>query len=128
MVGHFIASCSAWPDADPPLIRPVQPHLEVPILLIGSEFDPEVPLAWTKRMAQALDMAPHVVRYQGGGHGLVQRSDIPCMSDVIDAYLFDLRLPSAGYTCPAVSLAPRWQQHDIWALDPANDDPWGWSR
>lgn len=58
------------------------------------------------------------------GHGLVQRSDIPCISDVIDAYLFDLHLPPAGYTCPAVSLAPR-QQHDIWALDTAKDDPWG---
>lgn len=109
MLATFIASCSAWPDADPPIIHNVQRHLEVPILLIGSEFDPEAPLSWTKRMAQALGMAQHVVRYQGGGHGLAGRSDIPCISDVIDAYLFDLRLPSEGYTCPAVSLAPRAQ-------------------
>jgi hypothetical protein len=103
----------------------VQRQIDVPILLIGSEFDPEAPLAWTKRMAQALGMAQHVVRYQGGGHGLVQRSDIPCISDVIDAYLFDLRLPSTGYTCPAVSLAPRVQQNGTQTFDATNDELWG---
>jgi pimeloyl-ACP methyl ester carboxylesterase len=125
MLANIIASCSAWPDADPPIIHNVQRQLDVPILLIGSEFDPAVPLSWTKRMAQALGMEQHVVRYQGGGHVLVQRSDIPCISDVIDSYLFDLRLPSEGYTCPAVSLAPRVQQNGTQALDAANDEPWG---
>ena len=124
-LASFIASCSAWPDADPPRIRNVQRQLDVPILLIGSEFDAAAPLSWTKRMAQALGMAQHVVRYQGGGHGLVQRSDIPCISDVIDAYLFDLRLPAAGYTCPAVSLAPRVQPNDTHRFDAAHDDLWG---
>jgi len=104
-LASFIALCSAWPDAEPPLIRNVRHRLAVPILLIGSEFDPEAPFPWAKRLAQALGMEQHVVRYQGGGHGLAQRSDIPCISDVIDAYLFELRLPPADYTCPAVPLA-----------------------
>ena len=125
MLASFIASCSAWPEADPPIIHNVQHHLNVPILLIGSEFDPEAPLSWTKRMAQALGMAQHVVRYQGGGHGLVGRRDVPCINDVIDAYLFDLRLPSAGYTCPTVSLAPGVQQNSTQTFDAANDEPWG---
>jgi pimeloyl-ACP methyl ester carboxylesterase len=100
------ARCSAWPDADPPRIRNVRRQLAVPILRLGSEFDPEAPFAWTQRLAQALGMEQHVMRYQGGGHGLVQRSDSACISDVIDAYLFELRLPPEGYTCPAVALAP----------------------
>lgn len=107
-----------------PLVT-VQRQLDVQILLIGSEFDPEAPLSWTKRMAQALGMKQHVLRYQGGGHGLVQRSDTPCISDVIDTYLFDLRLRSEGYTWPAVSLAPEVQQNGTQALDAANDEPWG---
>jgi pimeloyl-ACP methyl ester carboxylesterase len=109
-LASFTALCSAWPDADPPRIRNVQRHLDVPILLLGSEFDPEAPFAWTQRLAQALGMEQHVVRYQGGGHGLAQRSDLPCISEVIDTYLFDLRLPPAGYTCPAVSPVSAFQQ------------------
>ena len=64
-LASFIASCSAWPDADPPIIHNVQHHLDVSILLIGSEFDPEAPLSWTKRMAQALGMAQHVAILSG---------------------------------------------------------------
>lgn len=101
-----IALCSAWPAADPPLIRNVRHRLRVPILLIGSEFAPEAPWAWAKRLVQALGMEEHVGRYQGGGHGLAQRSDIPCISEVVEAYLFELRLPLADYACPAVPLLP----------------------
>jgi pimeloyl-ACP methyl ester carboxylesterase len=103
-LAYFIASCSGWPEADPPMIRNVQGQLEVPILLIGSEFDSAAPFPWTKRMAQTLGVAHLIVRYQGGGHGLLARSDISCMRDVIDAYLFELRLPPEGDACPAASL------------------------
>jgi len=96
-----VSNCMAWPAADPPRIRNLQRELKTPILLLGSEFDTDAPFPWTKRMATALGMDDTVVRYAGGGHVLANRSDLPCITSIIDAYLFDLRLPAAGTICPA---------------------------
>ncbi|MBC8163990.1 MAG: alpha/beta fold hydrolase [Roseiflexaceae bacterium] len=96
-----VSSCMAWPAADTPLIRNVQRKLKTPILLIGGEFDTDAPFSWTKRMATALGMDDTVVRYTGGGHVLAQRDDLPCITRIIDAYLFDLTLPAPGTVCPA---------------------------
>ena len=96
-----VSNCMAWPAADPPLIRDVQRELKTPIVLIGAEFDTDAPFPWTKRMAERLGMDDTVVRYAGGGHGLAQRSNLPCIVGIIDAYLFDLKLPGSGTVCPA---------------------------
>ncbi len=88
------------------MIQNAQRRLDVPILLIGSEFDSDAPFPWTKRMAQVLGMERTIVRYQGGGHVLAGRSDLLCVSGVIDAYLFDLQLPAEGFSCPAQPIAP----------------------
>lgn len=99
-LGRFPASCTYWPEADVPVLRDVSKRLDLPILLLAAELDSEAPLSWTRRMARALGMDPYVVRYQGGGHGLIQRSDVPCITDLIDAYLFEGRLPDPNYSCP----------------------------
>lgn len=91
----------AWPAADTPLIRNVQRELKTPIVLLGSEFDTDAPFPWTKRLATALGMDDTVVRYAGGGHVLSTRSDLPCIANIIDAYLFDLTPPAPGTVCPA---------------------------
>jgi pimeloyl-ACP methyl ester carboxylesterase len=96
-----VSGCMAWPAADTPRIRNVERELKTPILLIGSEFDTDAPFAWTKRMATALGMDDTVVRYAGGGHVLAKRDDLPCVTTIIDAYLFDLTLPAPGTVCPA---------------------------
>lgn len=106
-LGSFVSNCMAWPAADTPRIRNVQGELKTPIVLIGSEFDTDTPFPWTKRMAMALGMDDTVVRYAGGGHVLSTRSDLPCIAGVIDAYLFDLRLPAAGTVCPAAPFGAR---------------------
>jgi pimeloyl-ACP methyl ester carboxylesterase len=100
-LAFFVSNCMAWPAADPPLIRDVQRELTTPILLLGSEFDTDTPFPWTKRMASALGMDGTVVRYAGGGHVLATRSDLPCITGIIDAYLFDLMLPAPGTVCSA---------------------------
>lgn len=100
-LAFLVSDCMAWPAADTPTIRNVQRELKTPILLIGSEFDTDAPFPWTKRMATALGMDDTVVRYAGGGHVLSGRSDLPCITRIIDAYLFDLTLPAPGTVCAA---------------------------
>jgi hypothetical protein len=55
---------------------------------------------------------------------LSPRSDIPCISDVLDSYLFDLRLLSEGCTCPAISLAPMIQEDSPQTFDTTHDEWW----
>jgi pimeloyl-ACP methyl ester carboxylesterase len=100
-LGQRAALCAQWPAADPPIIRDVQRRLATPALLIGSEFDSDAPFPWTKRLANTMGMEPSVLRYQGGGHVLTTRSDLPCVAEVIDAYLVTLQLPAKGARCAA---------------------------
>lgn len=94
------AMCAAWPAADPPLIRNVAKELKVPVLTFHSEFDSDAPFAWSQRLGHAMGNDRHIVRYQGGGHGVIDREQ-PCIADTVDAYLFDLQLPQEGLACPA---------------------------
>jgi pimeloyl-ACP methyl ester carboxylesterase len=107
-IGQRAATCAQWPAADPPIIRDVRRRLAAPVLLIGSEFDSDAPFPWTKRLADAMGMEAGVVRYQGGGHGLATRSDLPCIAEAIDTYLFTLQLPAKGARCAAkpISFGP----------------------
>jgi pimeloyl-ACP methyl ester carboxylesterase len=99
------AMCAAWPPADPPVIRNVARELKVPVLTFHSEFDSDAPFAWSHRLGQALGMERHIVRYQGGGHGVIDREQ-PCIRDTVEEYLFDLQLPKEGLTCPAEVTPP----------------------
>lgn len=95
-----IAMCAAWPAPTPPTIRNVAKELDVPVLFFHSEFDSDAPFAWSQRLAHALGDDRHIVRYQGGGHGVISRGQ-PCIAETVDAYLFDLKLPKEGLSCPA---------------------------
>jgi pimeloyl-ACP methyl ester carboxylesterase len=97
------AMCAAWPPADPPIIRNAK--MQVPALTFHSEFDSDAPFAWSQRLGQAMGDDRHVVRYQGGGHGVIDRAQ-PCIADAVDGYLFDLRLPREGLACPAEVAPP----------------------
>jgi pimeloyl-ACP methyl ester carboxylesterase len=99
-MGLWAARCGAWPAAEAPVIRNLSGELAVPVLLVGSEFDSDAPFPWTKRMASALGMERHVVRYKGGGHGLVTQNQ-PCLAPIFADFMFDLRLPQEGTTCEA---------------------------
>lgn len=104
-IGQRAALCAMWPAADPPIIRDVRRRLAVPVLLIGSELDSDAPFPWTKRLANAMGMELNIVRYQGGGHVVATRSDLPCIAEAIDAYLFTLQLPAKGSRCAAKPIA-----------------------
>lgn len=98
--GQWAARCADWPAAEPPVIRNLAGELATPVLLVGSEFDSDAPFAWTKRMAAALGMERRVVRYAGGGHGLVTQNQA-CLAPIFSDYMFDLQLPPEGTTCEA---------------------------
>lgn len=105
-LAYRLATCSAWPAADPPIIRNVRRQVDIPLLLIMNDFDPATPPAFARNLANALGMERSVFRYAGGGHTFPK--DDACVSAVFAAYLFDRRLPVEGASCPgqSISFAP----------------------
>jgi pimeloyl-ACP methyl ester carboxylesterase len=132
-VAAAAARCAAWPAADVPIIRSLRGKLDTPALLLGSHFDPNTPLAWTRTLATVLGMDRHVARYQGGGHTTFIA--VPCMSAIGEAYLYDLKLPEEGFSCPArpVAFTPAATATAMQALRASREGlpaqrPWGWSN
>jgi hypothetical protein len=104
--GLEITACSSWPQAR---ATPLE-HLETrnPIVLVGNDFDPRTPMAWSRNMAAALGPKATLVRYQGGGHtiyGSLFGGGSACINDAVESYLRDLTVPPKGLTCPAQPLA-----------------------
>jgi pimeloyl-ACP methyl ester carboxylesterase len=94
------AGCAAWPEADLPIIRNLKGN-RIPVLLLGSQFDPNTPLSWTRSLAAALGAERHIVRYQGGGHTTYATRGNTCIDQVGDAFVFDLKRPEEGFSCAA---------------------------
>jgi pimeloyl-ACP methyl ester carboxylesterase len=101
-VASMTARCTAWPQADVPVIRQVSQQLSTPILLVGNDFDPKTPLAGTRRLARALGMESSVIRYRGSGHTIVGETE--CIDNAVEGYLEHLTLPGAGFSCPALPI------------------------
>jgi len=101
-LGIAITACSAWPPAH---AAPVA-NLETrnPVVLIGNDFDPATPMAWSRNLAAALGPKATLVRYQGGGHTAYLFGS-GCVDRAVESYLRDLTVPPAGLTCPAQPLA-----------------------
>lgn len=97
-LADYVAMCSAWPQADPPVIRELRHRVHTPILIIGNDFDSRTPLSAARRLADVLGMDRSLVRYTGGGHTAFAKTTA-CIQETIEAYLFDLRLPAEGFAC-----------------------------
>jgi hypothetical protein len=124
-VASGVGRCAAWPTADLPIIKNVKGRVATPMLLIGNDFDNATPLSWTRSLARALGMERSLVRYQGGGHGAATGGSA-CIGGVVAAYLFDLKVPAEGSSCPGqlISFAPSEQANSIQTLDKATDTLW----
>jgi len=87
--------CAYWPVKPKPPRAPVAKGAP-PIVVVGSTGDPLTPYADAQAMAKQLSSAVLVTR-DGPGHTAYQKS--PCVDDVVNAYLIDLRAPAAGTSC-----------------------------
>jgi pimeloyl-ACP methyl ester carboxylesterase len=98
-IANFTAPCMAWPAAEPVQIRDVHRLVRTPIMIVANDFDSRTPMAHARRLARALGVERHVLRYAGGGHTAFF-STTACVEDAVLEYLVDLRLPRKGFTCP----------------------------
>jgi pimeloyl-ACP methyl ester carboxylesterase len=69
-----------------------------PILVVGNEGDPVTPLQGAEDLAEDLDGASLLI-WQGDGHTAYPKTD--CVTQAVDSYLIDLKVPMDGLTCPA---------------------------
>ncbi|WP_230860803.1 alpha/beta hydrolase [Actinoplanes aureus] len=98
-----VAGCLGWPT------RPVNPQRAVqpaagPVLLVNARHDPATAHTWAKQVAGQLGPSARLLTYEGWGH--VTYSHSKCVSEAVDRYLIDLRLPAAEASCPAIEPEP----------------------
>lgn len=125
-LAYQLATCSAWPAADPPVIRNIQRRMDVPVLLIMNDFDPATPPSDMRALASALGMEQSMFRYRGGGHTFPKNN--ACVAKVFVDYLFELTVPAEGASCPGrpIAFAARTQTLGANASDDMSREMW-WS-
>jgi hypothetical protein len=69
-----------------------------PIVVIGTTGDPATPYEQTAKLADMLGVGV-VLTWEGEGHTAYPNTR--CITDAVDAYLIDLRVPREGLRCPA---------------------------
>lgn len=67
------------------------------ILVVGTTGDPATPYAWSQSLAEQLQNAT-LLTYEGHGHTAYGRSN-QCITDAVDGYLIDGKVPEAGTVC-----------------------------
>lgn len=90
-------TCSAWEAPRFPL-----PERDAegapPIMVIGTRNDPATPYAGAVAMADQLDSG-FLVTWEGEGHTAYPKTE--CITEVVNAYLIELAVPTGETTCPA---------------------------
>jgi pimeloyl-ACP methyl ester carboxylesterase len=78
-------------------VQPPRAAIIPPVLVLGTDGDPLIPLVGSQRMADAL-ASGLMVTWQGSGHGAYPRT--PCVTSAVQAFLVDGALPHNGTVCP----------------------------
>jgi pimeloyl-ACP methyl ester carboxylesterase len=91
--------CAMWPAKAKPL-EPVPATTKglPPILVVSTTNDPATPYENGVAVAEQIPGAV-LVTNEGEGHTIVGQGK-PCIDDIADAYLVDLKTPNNGTTCP----------------------------
>jgi len=100
--GAVVTACAGWPATHAAPVANLRTRN--PVVLIGNDFDPATPMAWSRNMAAALGSKATLVRYQGGGH-TAYTAGSDCIDHAVEAYVRDLTVPPHGLTCPAMPLS-----------------------
>lgn len=89
-------ACAFWPV--PPTSHPHRPRVPgLPrTLVVSTTGDPATPYAAGTELARALGAV--LLTFEGNQHTVVLQG-VPCVEDIVTAYLVDLRLPPAGARC-----------------------------
>jgi pimeloyl-ACP methyl ester carboxylesterase len=88
--------CAQWPGKRDPY--PVGPAIGAPpIVVVGTLGDPATPYEQTAALANVLGVGV-VVTWQGEGHGAYPQTT--CVTEAVNRYLIDLRVPAANLVCP----------------------------
>jgi pimeloyl-ACP methyl ester carboxylesterase len=100
VVGWHNAPCASWPARSANRYTgPWDASTRNPILLIGTRFDPNTPLANARRAARRLGNAV-LLTHDGYGH-LSERDPSACVMRATGSYLVDLTTPPRGTVCPS---------------------------
>jgi len=87
--------CAQWPGGHDPY--PIGPATgSAPILVVGTTGDPATPYEQTAALAKMLGVAT-VLTHQGEGHTAYPQTN--CVTDAVNRYLIDLKVPPAGTIC-----------------------------
>jgi pimeloyl-ACP methyl ester carboxylesterase len=99
-VGWINAPCASWPTRSADRYTgPWDATTRHPILVIGTRFDPNTPLANARRAARRLGNAVLLI-HDGYGH-LSRRDPSTCVAQATGRYLVALATPAPGTVCPA---------------------------
>jgi len=91
------SSCAFWPV--PPTTEPALPVVDglPPVLVISVTGDPATPYEAGVRLAEQLE--GRLLSVEGNQHTVALTSGVPCVDDIVTAYLVDLALPDDGASC-----------------------------
>ena len=99
-LGWINAPCASWPTSSADRYTgPWNATTKHPILVIGTRFDPNTPLANARRAARRLGNAV-LLTHDGYGH-LSRRDPSTCVVQATGRYLMDLTTPAPGTVCPS---------------------------
>jgi pimeloyl-ACP methyl ester carboxylesterase len=99
-LGWINAPCASWPTSSVDRYTgPWNATTRHPILVIGTRFDPNTPLANARRAARRLGNAV-LLTHDGYGH-LSRRDPSTCVVQATGSYLVDLTTPAPGTVCPS---------------------------
>jgi pimeloyl-ACP methyl ester carboxylesterase len=100
VMGWLHAACASWPTHSAHRYTgPWNATTINPILLIGTRFDPNTPLANAQLAERRLGNAV-LLTHDGYGH-LSQADPSACVMQALGSYLVDLVTPPRGTTCPS---------------------------
>ncbi len=102
--GDYLAwgnlACNAWPVKDLAPITTFEANEAVPIIVVGTKFDPATPYKWAQGLSGQLASAV-LLTYEGDGHTAYMRGS-KCIDQVVEDYLIEGIVPQDGLTCPKI--------------------------
>ena len=89
--------CATWPAPASFVPHAVTAATEIPVVLVGTRYDPATPYAWAEAVSKQLPNN-RLVTYEDDGH--TGYGDNSCVNRAVDEFLIAGQPPTPGATCP----------------------------